>query len=164
MGPSMNLGNQFGDNINASLKVKTIGEIVKSSSFKLIDQFYNVTSDSPRMPLVCWAATEWVRKCSFTIRTTTCLTSGDFFIFKLVLVFVFVIVFHDQNILIIFIIRPSSSSTSLFIFITSLLCVERHIFLPYLPFSFNQACFFNPICQALAATLIIPPHFLLKLR
>ena len=58
MGPSMNLGNQFGDNINASLKVKTIGEIVKSSSFKLIDQFYNVTSDSPRMPLVCWAATE----------------------------------------------------------------------------------------------------------
>lgn len=35
MGPSMNLGNQFGDNINASLKVKTIGENVKSSSFKL---------------------------------------------------------------------------------------------------------------------------------
>ena len=71
---------------------------------------------------------------------------------------------HHRHHLFIFIIRPTSSSTSLFIFIALFLYVERHIFLPYLPFSFNQACFFNPICQALAAPLIIPPHFLLKLR
>ena len=86
MGPSMNLSSQFGDNINASLKV----EFYQNGLIDLVIwcMVYNneimkhgrmctfvISLNIPRTPWVCWTM-EWTTKFNFTIRTTTSLTSG----------------------------------------------------------------------------------------